>query len=234
MSKSGKSGEKRCGRNKGAVQLTSLFARDANKGNIQCADYEAAGERGGCGMEGAKMAAWGALCTLATLSGGCRCEGEAVTGIVYSPAYLKHDAGVGHPERPERLEAIMRGLEAAGYAEKLARIEPFPAPLEWLETVHAREYIKEVERACIEGVKWLHTPDVGISAASYDAARLAAGGALAAVDAVMAGRVRNAFCAVRPPGHHALRNRAMGFCLFNNAAIAARYAQKKHGARKSL
>jgi len=156
------------------------------------------------------------------------------TGWVYDPAYLTHDAGAGHPESPERLRAIVAHLQKVGLLDELTPIRPTPAPLEWLTTVHSSEYVADVERACREGRTLLDAGDTGICPQSYDVALLAAGGVLSAVDAVMAGSARNAFCAIRPPGHHALKDRAMGFCLFNNVAIGARYAQGKYGLKKVL
>jgi len=177
------------------------------------------------------------LALLAAIAGQVAVAGQAGpsgTGFVYDPSYLNHDAGPGHPESPERLRAIVARLEQTGLMQGLTPIRPAPAPLKWLTTVHSRAYVAEVERACREGRTWLHSTDTGICPQSYTVALLAAGGVLKAVDAVMAGSVRNAFCAVRPPGHHALRDRAMGFCLFNNVAIAARYVQGKYHVRKVL
>jgi len=151
------------------------------------------------------------------------------TGFVYSEAYLQHDTGGYHPESPERLKAIVERLERDGILTKLVLIEPSSADLDWVATIHTRGYIEEVKRACLAGMRFLHSPDTIICARSYDVALLAVGGVLRAIDAVMEGRVKNAFCAVRPPGHHALKNRAMGFCLFNNVAIGARYIQRKYG-----
>ena len=150
------------------------------------------------------------------------------TGFVYDPIYLEHKTGSGHPERPERLTAIVGHLKKQGLLANLTGIKPRPAALEWLTTVHSAAYVERVKRSCQQKTPYFDTRDVAVSAQSYEAACAAAGGVLAAVDAVMAGKIRNAFCAVRPPGHHALRERAMGFCLFNNVAIAARYLQKKH------
>jgi acetoin utilization deacetylase AcuC-like enzyme len=150
------------------------------------------------------------------------------TGFVCADAYLKHHTGAGHPERPERLTAILERLQQTGLLGQLIRLEPAPAPLDWITSVHTAEYVQRVKKDCQAGLGYVDTPDAPASASSYEVAILAAGGVLAAVDAVMEGKVRNAFCAVRPPGHHALEDRAMGFCLFNNVAIAAKYAQKKH------
>ncbi|MGD8241067.1 MAG: histone deacetylase [Armatimonadota bacterium] len=156
------------------------------------------------------------------------------TGFVYHEAYLDHDTGGRHPETPERLRAIVAHLEQTGLMKQLRRIRPSPAALEALTAIHTEEYVAEVQRACREGQAFLHSSDTPICLGSYRAALLAAGGVLSAIDAIMAGDVRNAFCAVRPPGHHAVEDRAMGFCLFNNVAVGVRYAQSKHNLRKIL
>ena len=158
----------------------------------------------------------------------------AKTGFVYGDVYLRHRTSAGHPERPERLTAIVGRLKEANLLGQLMMLEPRAAALEWLRTVHSREYVERVAKQCRQDAAHIDTMDVSVSADSYDVALEAVGGVLAAVDAVMAGKVRNAFCAVRPPGHHALRDKAMGFCLFNNVAIAARYIQKKYGLKKVL
>jgi acetoin utilization deacetylase AcuC-like enzyme len=155
------------------------------------------------------------------------------TGIVYSDTYLEHETG-GHPESPRRLTAIMDGLESRGILRDLVRVDPLPARPEEIELVHKPSYIKWVEDMVNRGETVLDFGDTVVSEGSYEAARLAAGGVIAAVDAVMEGRVRNCFCAVRPPGHHALYDRAMGFCLFNNVAIGARYLQKRYGIERVL
>jgi acetoin utilization deacetylase AcuC-like enzyme len=153
----------------------------------------------------------------------------AKTGYVYDERYLLHDPGSWHAERPDRLRVIQKRLVFSGLLEQLTRLEPYEAPLEWIETLHDPEYIERFRRACQKGLEILDTADCGICPKSFEIARLAAGGVLAACDAVMAGVVTNAFCAVRPPGHHAERSRAMGFCFFNNIALGARYLQQKHG-----
>ena len=150
------------------------------------------------------------------------------TGFVYGDIFLTHVTGAGHPERPERLTAIVERLKQKGVFSKLVLHPPVAASSEWVTTVHAPAYVERVRKSCRAGTGYVDTPDAPASTNSYDVALAAVGGVLSAVDAVMAGRARNAFCAVRPPGHHALKDRAMGFCLFNNVAIAAKYIQQKH------
>jgi len=155
------------------------------------------------------------------------------TGLVYHEDYLRHFAGRGHPERPERLESIMNHLSETKLLDKLVSIEPYSAEIDWIATIHTRDYIDSIEQACAQGYGHLDA-DTGVCPESYPAALLAAGGAMAAVDAVMDNKIDNAFCAVRPPGHHAERNRARGFCLFNNIAITARYIQQQYQLEKIL
>jgi acetoin utilization deacetylase AcuC-like enzyme len=150
------------------------------------------------------------------------------TGFAYDDVYLAHKTGAGHPERPERLTAIVERLGDRGLLSELSAIRPVAVATEWLTTVHSPEYVERVRTSCLAGRGYVDTPDAPASTNSYEVALLAAGGVMRAIDTVMEGKVKNAFCAVRPPGHHALSNRAMGFCLFNNVAIAARYVQKKH------
>lgn len=147
-------------------------------------------------------------------------------GYVYDPIYLKHDTG-NHPENAKRLEAIIAHLKETSLIEKLTLIKPRPATTEELLLVHSAELIAQVQEVARKGGGWLD-PDTMVSPDSYEVALYAAGGAISAVDAVMKGEVNSAFALVRPPGHHATPSRAMGFCLFNNIAIAARYALKKY------
>ncbi|MBM3474763.1 MAG: histone deacetylase [Armatimonadetes bacterium] len=156
------------------------------------------------------------------------------TGFVYDDAYLLHATGADHPESPQRLKAIVAHLQETGLLDRLTRLTPTPAPADSLTTIHGAKYVAEVARGCDEGRACLDAGDTTICKDSYRIALLAVGGAYAAVDAVMDGRVRNAFCAIRPPGHHALKDQAMGFCVFNNVALAARYAQQKHDVGKVL
>lgn len=149
--------------------------------------------------------------------------------LIYHQDYLKHDTGAGHPECPDRLRAIMNHLITTPLWKTLHHLQPQRADVEWILTVHPEDYLKMIELRCAAGEPVLDEGDTHVCPASYQVALLAVGGVLLGVDEVVSGRVRASFCAVRPPGHHAESMRAMGFCLFNNAAIAARYAQKKYG-----
>lgn len=137
-----------------------------------------------------------------------------------SPRYLDHLAGIGHPERPARLEAVLAGARRAGIADALIPLEPRAATAEELLRVHPADYLTALERMCANGGGHIDA-DTSVVPASWDAAVLAAGAGLAAIEALDAGRAPAAFCAVRPPGHHATANDAMGFCLLNNVAVTA-------------
>ena len=155
-------------------------------------------------------------------------------GLVTDPVYLGHDMGRQHPESPDRLRAILSQLQSSGTMNKLTRVEPRKASLEWITCVHDPAYVQRVERLSpSEGYAQLD-PDTSMSPGTLQAAYFAAGGAMAAVDAVMDRQVDSVFCAVRPPGHHAEANRAMGFCVFNNVAVAARYIQERHHLKRIL
>ena len=151
-------------------------------------------------------------------------------GYVYDPIYLKHETGY-HPENAKRLEAIMAHLKETGLIKQLTPVNPRPATAEELNYVHQASYISYIKDAASEGIDWLDA-DTVMSPDSYDAALYAAGGVIEATDAVISGKVNSAFALVRPPGHHATATAAMGFCLFNNIAIAARHAIKKHKIEK--
>jgi acetoin utilization deacetylase AcuC-like enzyme len=155
------------------------------------------------------------------------------TGFVYHPDYLKHNSGPNHPENQERLLSLVEYLENKGLLSEMKRVEPYIPSIEWLEMVHDPHYIRMVEKFCQKGGAMLD-PDTSVGPESYRIALLAIGGVMAAVDAVMGKKIKNAFCAVRPPGHHAEKDRAMGFCIFNNVAVACKYAQKKYGIQKVL
>jgi acetoin utilization deacetylase AcuC-like enzyme len=155
----------------------------------------------------------------------------ANTGVVIDPRYQEHDTGSGHPECAERIAVLLPLVDApsAGYTPVEAR----PASGDELALVHDGAYVEEV--AATQHKSWFaFDADTPTSARSYEVSRLAAGGFLALLDAVMAGRVDNGFAFVRPPGHHAERQRAMGFCLFNNVAVGAEYLRRRHGLRRIL
>jgi len=150
------------------------------------------------------------------------------TLLISHPACLEHLTPLGHPERPDRLRAVERALEAEKF-QTLARAEAPLAPFEIVALVHPMDYITAIRDATPkEGMVRLDA-DTSMSPGSFEAALRAAGGAITAVDEVLAKKAQNAFVATRPPGHHAETARPMGFCLFDNAAIAARYAQDHHG-----
>ena len=150
------------------------------------------------------------------------------TAIVHHPIYEKHDTGPGHPEMPERYRVVVDALKAdEGLWNSLNEITPEKASQGVVQAAHTKEHFKRVQGAFANGLDRLDA-DTTISMQSFDASLFAAGGAIAAVDSVMQGESRNAFVAVRPPGHHATAERAMGFCIFNNVAVAARYAQNRY------
>ncbi|MFP4058402.1 MAG: histone deacetylase [Candidatus Brocadiia bacterium] len=159
---------------------------------------------------------------------------RATTAVVYHPDYLSHRVPRWHPERPQRLEAIVEHLKDVGLWEALAHVAPEPAPVEAVARVHSPDYVRQVEALCQGGGGLLDWGDTPVGPASYRVALLAAGGVLRAADAVMAGQAENAFALVRPPGHHARADRGMGFCIFNNVAIAARHLQNHHGLGRIL
>jgi len=156
----------------------------------------------------------------------------AKTGVVTDPLYMEHDPGMGHPESPDRLRAIYGHLEKEGIIKQLEAIQPRDATPEEIGWVHASEYYQRVKGT--DGRSVQLDPDTATSPKSFQAAVLAAGGTLALVEAVYQGKVDNGYALVRPPGHHAERSRAMGFCLFNNVAVAAEYARRKKGAERVL
>lgn len=153
--------------------------------------------------------------------------------FIYDERCLDHSNGARHPERPERIRAIRDHLERNDLLGRLRSIRPEPCPIERIETVHTPAYIETLRAAC-QGAPAQLDPDTGVSSGSWEAALLSAGGALAACDAVYSGNAAAAFSCCRPPGHHAEADRAMGFCLFNNVAIAARYLQTGYRLGKIL
>jgi len=145
------------------------------------------------------------------------------TAVVFTPKYLDHKTGIGHPESPARLRVIMRKLNKSSLLEtgKCSLVEPEPAGVEDVKLVHESDHIQIVKHVCASGGGLLDLGDTVVSPESFEVALLAVGGAMKAVDLVMAGKFRNAFALVRPPGHHAGPYYAMGFCIFNNTAVAA-------------
>lgn len=150
------------------------------------------------------------------------------TALVHHSIYEKHDTGYGHPEMPERYRVVIDAIKGDEELMKsLVEITPDKASQGIVQAAHTKDHFRRVEEAFANGLDRLDS-DTTISMQSFDASLFAAGGAVAAVDAVMKGEAKNAFVAVRPPGHHATAERAMGFCLFNNVAVAARYAQNNY------
>lgn len=153
------------------------------------------------------------------------------TLLLHHPAALAHETGPGHPERPDRIRAVERALSGAAFAALERRLAP-EAELDVIARAHPRDWVDAlVAAAPAQGLVRVDA-DTVMSPGSLEAARRGAGAAVAAVDAVMTGASKTAFSAMRPPGHHAERTRAMGFCFFNNAAVAARHAQTAHGAER--
>ncbi len=140
--------------------------------------------------------------------------------FITHPRYLDHDIGRGHPERPERLRAVLEGIHEAGLGEALRPMAPRPATVAELELAHDPALVARLAAMGADGGGWLDA-DTAMSEHSYEAAVLAAGAGLTAVEALTSGDADSAFCAVRPPGHHATPARSMGFCLFNNVAVTA-------------
>ncbi len=167
------------------------------------------------------------------------------TALIYDPIFLEHLTPENHPERPERLKKAIEVLQALNWLERegLVQLTPRAATEDELATVHEREYIQKVKAAAHKVAREQGTSgrktrffatDTFVSARSYEAAIKAAGAPLTAIDAILDGEIDNAYCLVRPPGHHAVAESAMGFCLFNNVAVAARYAIDKHGLERVM
>lgn len=148
------------------------------------------------------------------------------TGFAYHPDYLNHDTGPGHPERPDRLRASLAALQQSDVWEQLHRIEPTPASVDQIAYAHNLAYSEHIRLHCEREIPL--TYDTTVCHESFEIALLSTGGVLRAADAVATGVVQNAFAMVRPPGHHATPGQSMGFCLFNNIAVTARYLQREH------
>jgi acetoin utilization deacetylase AcuC-like enzyme len=167
------------------------------------------------------------------------------TALIYDPIFMEHFTPRMHPERPQRVEAAIKTLEALGWLERegLVQLAPRAASVDELAAVHDRAYIQAVEEMShLVAAEEEHggrrsryfAPETYVSARTYEAALKAAGAPLTAIDALLNGEIDNAFCLVRPPGHHALPDEAMGFCLFNNVAVAAQYALERHGLERVM
>ena len=154
--------------------------------------------------------------------------------LLYDPTVLEHRPPEGHPERPARVQAVMDLLEQSGTVERVTRLPVTPATRAQIELVHAPEYLDFVEQVALEGGGYLDAGDTVASAGSWQAATAAAGASIGAVDAVMSGGMDASFAVVRPPGHHAPPDRAMGFCIVNNAAVAAAHAVAEYGLSRVL
>ena len=154
------------------------------------------------------------------------------TAFLYDPLFLEHRTGWKHPEQAARLKAILARLQAAGQWDRLLHLAPRDATRDEIAAIHDPAYIDGLAARCAAERVFEAAPDTVASADTYAAACRAAGAVLAAIDAVLDGLARNAFCAVRPPGHHAERDRAMGFCFLDNVAVGAAYARRQRGVNR--
>ena len=154
---------------------------------------------------------------------------DSKTGLITAPIYLEHETGPGHPERPSRVSTALARLKESGLADDLEITLPGAAPMEALTRIHPRAHLQSLEDAILSGARSISEPDLGVSLKSWEAALSSTAAGLLAADKIMAGEWRNAMCLVRPPGHHAEAEQAMGYCLINNAAVAARHLQATHG-----
>jgi acetoin utilization deacetylase AcuC-like enzyme len=151
----------------------------------------------------------------------------------YHPLFLKHLENVSHPESPDRLRSILSNLQEKNIYKHLEVREPVASDISWIEKIHPPEYIKNIEDSCGQEPRYLDSGDTIVTEKSYQAALLAAGSVLDSIDSLLNdSEAKHAFCAVRPPGHHAERRTAMGFCLFNNVAIGAQYVISRYGFKR--
>ncbi len=156
------------------------------------------------------------------------------TALVTDPACKNHETGRGHPESPARIDAVMCGLDDAGVLQRLVQVSPQSCSDEILYDCHTKEYVEVAKRDIAAGLNQLTTGDTTVCSKTLESARLSAGGVMTAVDLVVQKKADNGFSAMRPPGHHACPNKGMGFCVFSNVAVGARYAQKHHGIGKVM
>ncbi|MBI1732844.1 MAG: histone deacetylase [Gammaproteobacteria bacterium] len=157
-----------------------------------------------------------------------------ITGFSFDPRFLDHDTGPGHPESPQRLLAVMHHLGRQAWYPQLAAVAARAADLEQIERIHKREYVERARATCAAGAPMLDSMDVSVSRETFDVALLAAGTPLALADEIVAGKLNNGFALLRPPGHHAESDMALGFCLFNNVAVLTRHLQDRHSVEKIL
>lgn len=156
------------------------------------------------------------------------------TVFLYDDCFLAHKTCKGHPESPQRLISTFKHIKASPIFNNLKLLKSQEADLEWILKIHNSEYVNRAKESCSSGMYILDCPDVQISEESYEVALKTIGGILALGDEVVSGNAKNAFGLIRPPGHHAERDEAMGFCMFNNIAILAKYLQFKYGLEKIL
>ena len=156
------------------------------------------------------------------------------TGLLYDPVFLEHKTGQDHPECSERLQVSMQHLKQQIWFDSLARLTPITADLNWIGSVHSLDYIKHVEMTCSSDNDFLDSMDVSICPKSYDIALLAAGAVIEIANKVINKEIDNGLALIRPPGHHAEQDQALGFCLFNNVAILAKYLQQQYQLDKIL
>ena len=156
------------------------------------------------------------------------------TGLLSDGRLLLHDTGKSHPECADRIITTLNHLEKQAWFSQLVRISATSCDEAWIHEVHEIEFIKRAQKTCQQGLSFLDSQDVKVNRESFDTAVLAAGGILRLVDIVMSKKVINGFAITRPPGHHSEKDMALGFCILNNVAIAARYLQKQHGVGKIL
>ena len=161
-------------------------------------------------------------------------ETKLHTGLLADPISKKHETGPGHPESPQRYDAIWKAVITAGFPSRTTKLQPKTATEDDVARCHHRDYIASAKLDILQKRSQLRTGDTAIGVHSWEVAMHAVGSAMAAVDAVFEKKTRNALAIVRPPGHHATADRGMGFCIFNNIAVAARYAQNKYGVKNVL
>ena len=161
-------------------------------------------------------------------------ERMAKTGLTQDERFQRHHPGTAHPERPERLAHLATVLREHGLDTACEPTTIAPVDMALVDRIHRKDYIDRFRQACGDGLSYIDTPDSGICRESYDIAELAAGAVINATDAVMSGELDNALCLVRPPGHHAEHDRSMGFCMFNNIAVAARRLIDDYGLSRVL